>query len=614
LPIETRNGRVNDAVETGQIVKLTLALVALVLLASLSQADEAFHCPDPGTVMTFSDGGSLTFTTQEGLTCQARTNKGSLVSQFLGLAVPGSDLEKNHGERLFPWRVGNQIDFMTSGTTANATGDLVTTVKDVYFDNTIKVVGQEKLTTPAGSFDTFVVEWHRQVKGRWSGTWLTTVWFAPELGYVIKSKHETRQGYGPETSYEIASIALPKGSTAPAARATPAPQPPTRSAALPVTPTATNAAAVDTIKLEQGNGTFLVPVQVNGRLTLNFVLDSGAADVAIPADVVQILTRAGTISKSDFIGTKTYVLADGSKLPSEAFIVHELKVGDHIIRNVTASVTPIQGKLLLGQSFLSKLPAWTIDNKQHALIIMGDPAGSAGAEPVATTPQASVAVAPKAAPAPQPAKVIPLPPPVASVSSSPAMPPPPVVAASAHAVGAGAAGETGFRCPHKGTFVQYSNGTTLRFAGESGFRCAYVDQNYRDAEKFAGFADDAKFLDAGLDKLWPLTIGKQQAFSVSMSGAYLTYRFTVLRTETVVIPAGTFDVFVIEQEETGTGSQWAKRFFWYAPDTGLIVKSTFTLLKTADSAIRGGSATASLIPGDYQAVRIEGSSGGKSPP
>jgi hypothetical protein len=46
----------------------------------------------------------------------------------------------------------------------------------------------------------------------------------------------------------------------------------------------------------------------------------------------------------------------------------------------------------------------------------------------------------------------------------------------------------------------------------------------------------------------------------------------------------------------------------------LIVKSTFTLLKTADSAIRGGSATASLIPGDYQAVRIEGSSGGKSPP
>ncbi|HEV3176139.1 MAG TPA: retroviral-like aspartic protease family protein [Stellaceae bacterium] len=596
-------------------MKLTLALAALVLLAWLSQADEAFHCPDPGTVMTFSDGGSLTFTTQEGLTCRARTNKGSLVSQFLGLAVAvsDSDLEKNHGERLFPWRVGNQIDFMTSGTTANATGDLVTTIKDVYFDNTIKVVGQERLVTAAGSFDTFVVEWHRQVKGRWSGTWLTTVWFAPELGYTIKSKHETRQGYGPDTSYEIASIALPKGSTAPAARATPAPQPPTRSAALPPAPMPTNAAAIDTIKLEQGNGTFLVPVQVNGRLTLNFVLDSGAADVAIPADVVQILTRAGTISNSDFIGTKTYVLADGSKLPSEAFIVHELRVGDHVIRNVTASVTPIQGKLLLGQSFLSKLPAWTIDNKQHALIITGDPAGSggsAGVEPVAMAPQASVAVPPKAAPAPQPAKVAQPPAPVASVNSSPATPP--VVAASAHAVGAGTTGETGFRCPHAGTFVQYSNGATLKFAGESGFRCAYVDQNYRDAEKFAGFADDAKFLDAGLDKLWPLTTGKQQAISVSISGAYLTHRFTVLRTETVVTPAGTFDVFVIEQEETGTGSQWAKRLFWYAPETGLIVKSTFSLLKTADTAIRGGNAAASLVPGDYQAVRIEGSSG-KSP-
>jgi hypothetical protein len=152
----------------------------------------------------------------------------------------------------------------------------------------------------------------------------------------------------------------------------------------------------------------------------------------------------------------------------------------------------------------------------------------------------------------------------------------------------------------------------LKFAGESGFRCAYVDQAYKDAEKFAAFADDAKFLDAGLDKLWPLTPGKVQTVSVSLSGAYLTHRFTVLRTETVSTPAGTFATVVVEQEETGSGSQWAKRLFWYAPNSGLIVKSTFTVLKTADTAIRGGSATATLLPGDYQAVRVEGL-GGKSP-
>jgi predicted aspartyl protease len=556
--------------------------------------------------MTFSEGSSLTFTGQEGLMCRARTNKGGLVSQFLGLTAPASDLEQNHGERLFPWRVGNQVDFMTSSTTANAAGVLVDTIKDAYYDNTVRVIGQEKLVTPAGTFDTVVIEWHRQVRGKWLGAWVTTVWFAPELGYWIKFKFETRQGSGPETSFEVASIAVPKGSASPSARATPAPEP----SAAPAT-SAANPAAVDTIKLEPTSGYLLVPVQVNGRMTFNFVLDSGASDVAIPADVVQTLTRAGTISRADFIGTKTYVLADGSKLPSEAFMVHELRVGDHVVSNVTAHVAPVQGSLLLGQSFLSRLPAWAIDNKKHALVIMGDPAGS-GSPPIperaAATPQ--IAWAAPIPPAP-PAKSAP--PPAASLHPSPAVSTSPigVSTAPANAAGVAPAGEGGFRCPRPGTFIQYSNGTSLKFAGESGFRCAYVDQAYKDAEKFVAFADDAKSLDAGLDKLWPLTPGKVQTISVSLSGVYLTHRFTVLRTETVSTPAGTFATVVVEQEETGSGSQWAKRLFWYAPDSGLIVKSTFTVLRAADR-VTGSSGAATLVPGDYQAVRVE-APGGKTP-
>ena len=174
---------------------------------------------------------------------------------------------------------------------------------------------------------------------------------------------------------------------------------------------------------------------------------------------------------------------------------------------------------------------------------------------------------------------------------------------------ANAPGEARFRCPRVGTTIQYSNGSMLKFASESGFRCAYRDQNYRDAEKFAAFGDDAKLLDAGLDKLWPLTIGKQQTVSVSMSGAYLTNRFTVLRSETVTTPAGSFDTLVVEQEESGVGNQGAKRLFWYAPELGLIVKSTFDLLKAADRNAFAGTSSASLVPGDYQAVRIEGAAG-----
>ena len=51
-------------------------------------------------------------------------------------------------------------------------------------------------------------------------------------------------------------------------------------------------------------GTFVVPVRINDQITLNFVIDSGASDVSVPADVVMTLLRTGTITNSDFLGTK----------------------------------------------------------------------------------------------------------------------------------------------------------------------------------------------------------------------------------------------------------------------------------------------------------------------
>ena len=63
-------------------------------------------------------------------------------------------------------------------------------------------------------------------------------------------------------------------------------------------------------------GTFAVPVTINNQLTLKFVIDSGASDVSIPTDVVSTLVRTGTIADTDFLGSQTYKLADGSTVPS----------------------------------------------------------------------------------------------------------------------------------------------------------------------------------------------------------------------------------------------------------------------------------------------------------
>jgi predicted aspartyl protease len=133
----------------------------------------------------------------------------------------------------------------------------------------------------------------------------------------------------------------------------------------PVAPTSRKSIALEA----SGGGTYVVPVVVNGVITLKFTIDSGAAVVTIPADVFLTLARAGTISKDDFLGSQTFTLADGSKVPSQKFRIRSLKVGDVEVQNVVGSGANVKGHLLLGQSFLSKLKSWSMDNQRRTLII-----------------------------------------------------------------------------------------------------------------------------------------------------------------------------------------------------------------------------------------------------
>jgi aspartyl protease family protein len=125
--------------------------------------------------------------------------------------------------------------------------------------------------------------------------------------------------------------------------------------------------SVKSVAMQRDGGTYFVPVLINGAITLSFVVDSGAADVSIPADVVLTLMRTGTLKETDFLGEKTYVLADGSKVPSQTFRIRSLKIGEKVLENVNASVASVQGDLLLGQSFLGRLKSWSIDNTKHTL-------------------------------------------------------------------------------------------------------------------------------------------------------------------------------------------------------------------------------------------------------
>jgi tetratricopeptide (TPR) repeat protein len=60
---------------------------------------------------------------------------------------------------------------------------------------------------------------------------------------------------------------------------------------------ATTLGAKLSIPMREEGGTYVVPVLINGAITLDFIVDSGAADVSIPADVVSTLVRTGTLKR-----------------------------------------------------------------------------------------------------------------------------------------------------------------------------------------------------------------------------------------------------------------------------------------------------------------------------
>jgi tetratricopeptide (TPR) repeat protein len=128
-------------------------------------------------------------------------------------------------------------------------------------------------------------------------------------------------------------------------------------------------ADLENIRMEKSGGVYVVFVRFNDTITLPAIVDSGASDVSVPADIVSTLIRTKTVTDEDFLGEQTYVLADGSKVPSHRFRIRSLKVGNKTVENVVGSIASVNATILLGQSFLSKFKSWSVDNEQHTLIL-----------------------------------------------------------------------------------------------------------------------------------------------------------------------------------------------------------------------------------------------------
>jgi len=123
------------------------------------------------------------------------------------------------------------------------------------------------------------------------------------------------------------------------------------------------------IPLTYLGGTLTAPVVVNNAIRLNFLVDSGASDVSIPADVFSTLVRTNTVTQTDVTGFRNYTNADGESFRSQTFVIRSLKIGNVEVLSVHAKEAPANAPLLLGQSFLKRFKSWSIDNSTQELIL-----------------------------------------------------------------------------------------------------------------------------------------------------------------------------------------------------------------------------------------------------
>jgi len=123
------------------------------------------------------------------------------------------------------------------------------------------------------------------------------------------------------------------------------------------------------VLLASKGGILVAPAVINNSIKLDFIVDSGASDVSIPAELYSTMVRSGAITDADITGSRQYVNASGETSKATTFILRSLKVGNVEVSRVEASVAPFKAPLLLGESFLRRFKSWSIDNARQELVL-----------------------------------------------------------------------------------------------------------------------------------------------------------------------------------------------------------------------------------------------------
>jgi clan AA aspartic protease (TIGR02281 family) len=203
---------------------------------------------------------------------------------------------------------------------------------------------------------------------------------------IHDSNHHGNTAYGNITSYTVQDCGpatpLPRRSPVIASAPTPNPEPrgpivppnahgeaAPRDETVPFKPPSVQprvpAPSHDSVPITtfaNGEGV-LIPVGV-GKYTITMMLDTGASSMMLSNDVADALVRDGSAYS---IGTRRFRMADGRVVEEPMIVVNEVRIGNHILHNVEASVMP-GNDMLLGFSVVNQIGPFTINTRTNELV------------------------------------------------------------------------------------------------------------------------------------------------------------------------------------------------------------------------------------------------------
>jgi clan AA aspartic protease (TIGR02281 family) len=118
------------------------------------------------------------------------------------------------------------------------------------------------------------------------------------------------------------------------------------------------------IYLNDGGRSVWVDVQL-GSLTQRMLIDTGATSISIQKSVANDLLRRGEASLED---PGQFTIADGSTHVENIIRIDTVRVGNRVLHDVIAGVTPEGASPLLGFPVLNQAGRFTIDTKNRQLI------------------------------------------------------------------------------------------------------------------------------------------------------------------------------------------------------------------------------------------------------